>query len=121
MKIKRLLNQKAVYWASAEDDGYGGKAFTPGIEIDVRWEDKIDWFTNADGNEVLSDSSIFSDQELNAGGYLFLGTLDDLSSSECGDDPSLEHNAYEIKKVEKIPNIKGNQFFSSAFLSSARS
>lgn len=115
MKFTDKLNQTAVYWASPVDDGYGGKTFDTGVEISVRWEDRNIKFIDADGEENLSRAIIYANQDFDLGGYLFLGTLNDLSSA-AGDDPTVEHDAYEIKQVLKSPSVKSDQYLRKVYL-----
>ena len=113
MKIK--LKQNAVYWAPGVSDGEGGTAFTQGVEIKCRWEDKQVNYVSDKGETEVSRSIVFTDRDVFLKGYLFLGLLQDLTSS-AGEDPTEEHDAYEIKSFNKIPSVKGNKFERTAVL-----
>ena len=41
---KRAMKQKAMYWAPLELDDYGKPTYSDPIEIDCRWEDKVEEF-----------------------------------------------------------------------------
>jgi len=116
MNISRLLNQTAVYWASPVPDGRGGNTFTAGVEVDCRWEDKaVRFIDGQSGEEVLSRSRVFLGQDVDLGGYLFLGELDDLTSA-AGEDPTEEAEAYMIRSNERMPDVKGQIRLRTAML-----
>jgi len=99
--IQSVCVQTAVYWGNPQSDGYGGKIFDTPVEIPVRWDVKNELIMDNEGNQVVSNAEILITQDLDIGGYLYLGTLYDLSS-----DPSNplteEVKVYEIKQFSKI-------------------
>jgi hypothetical protein len=103
--LTRNLKQTAVYWASPTPDGFGGATFTTGAEIACRWEDKDELFVDRAGQEVRSHAMVYVGQDLDDGGYLYLGDLDDLSSAEEA-DPLTVTGAYEIRSFQKSPRLK---------------
>jgi len=115
MDFSRLLNQTAVYWAPGASDGEGGLSFTAGVEIDCRWEDKQIKYLDIQGETQVSQSVIWTDQDVSLKGYLFFGDLDDLNSAAEA-DPTEEDDAYEIKSFNKIPSVDGAQFERTAIL-----
>ena len=82
----------------------------------VRWENRQELFIDPSGNETLSKAVVYLDQEVDLGGYLYLGTLDDFSSSEPTPRDSDAINAKEIRSVRKSFNIKGGSFLFKAWL-----
>lgn len=117
-KSKRFtgpLNQTAVYWANPTSTGMMDKTFTGGVEIDCRWEDKADTFTDPTGEEATSTAVVVVAQDLDLGGYLYLGELTDLSSSEAA-DPLEVDDAKVIRGVEKVPIRDASDFFRRVFL-----
>lgn len=109
------LKQTAVYWGTPVSTGAGGRTFADAVELDVRWEERHDMFIDAQGQEKQSSAVVFVDQDVDIGGYLFLGDLDDLSSGEEG-DPMTVSGAYEIRQFDKIPDSKGTSFLRKAWL-----
>lgn len=112
---RQQLKQTAVYWSSPTPDGYGGFSFSDPEEIKVRWEDTTEVFIDFDGNEAVSSSVIFCESDLDKGGYLYLGDLDDLSSSEEGDPQSVT-GARPIRGFAKTPDMRGRKYTRRAWL-----
>lgn len=106
----QMLKQDAVYWANPTDDGYGGKTFDSPVELKVRWETKQQLFVDAQGQERRSTAVVFSSAELDLDGYLFLGTLDDLSSAE-EDDPTQVDGAFLIRAREGMTGTRGGNLW----------
>jgi hypothetical protein len=111
--LKRMLNQKAVYWGTPAGDGYGGFTFADPVELDCRWEDKTELFVSPAGEETPSQAVVYLPQDVDVGGYLFLGALDDINSDQ---DPQGQDGAYRIKQVYKTPDIKGKDFLRKVWL-----
>lgn len=112
---ERNLNQTAVYWGSPAPDGYGGYTFAEAVEIDCRWVDTTEMIMDAKGENVVSRASVQVAQDLDVDGMLFLGTLNDLDSSQ-EEDPTTIPTAYRIKRFDKTPTIRGNSFYRAAYL-----
>lgn len=111
----RNLNQTAVYWASPIKDGYGGYTWSDPVEIDCRWVNSTRLITASNGEEIVCRAEVQVKQDLDEQGMLYLGDLDDLDSSEEA-DPRTISVAYQIKRFDKVPTIKGNKFFRKAYL-----
>jgi hypothetical protein len=113
--IRRRLNQKAAYWGNPQEDGYGGKLYDDPIEIDCRWEDTNQIILMANGEELLSRAIVFTEQDLEENGLLYLGTLDDLLSSSGDSSGDVELTKVEgvhiIKRYEKIPSLRSDSDF----------
>lgn len=109
------LKQTAVYWGSPQSDGAGGRTFDDPVELSVRWEQRQELFIDASGQESTSKAVVYLGQDVDIGGYLYLGDLDGLSSAEEG-DPLTVGGAYEIRGFEKTPDIKADQFLRKAWL-----
>lgn len=114
----RNLNQTAVYWGSPTDDGYGGFAYADPVEVSCRWVDSTRVVTDRTGKEIVCRAEVQVSQDLDEQGMLYLGTLDDLDSSEEADPMALESGrmAYEIKRFDKVPSMKGTHYFRMAYL-----
>jgi len=109
--IARMCTQTAVYWGTPVADGYGGKDFADPVEISCRWENTTEKIMNSNGEEVVSRAQVFTTQDVDELGYLFLGDLDDLNSAEEA-DPMSADGAYEIKRFDKTPAMRSTTEFS---------
>ena len=109
------LNQKAVYWGTPVTDGYGKLTFSVPVEIDVRWEDKMELFLTFNGKEKLSQAVIYSETDMDIDGYLYLGLLSELSTAEKT-NPLLEVTAYPIKQFKKSPDLTGSIYVRKTWL-----
>lgn len=110
------LKQTAVYWANPQSDGFGGRTFDDPIEISVRWEDRQELFIDASGQEKTSQAVVYLAQDVNLGGYLYLGSLSDLSSAEEGDPLTNGVASYEIRGFRKVPDIRGERSLRKVWL-----
>jgi len=108
------LNQKVVYWGSPVTDGYGKLTFADPIEIDVRWEAKMELFLSFNGKEELSQAIIYSDTEMEIDGYLMLGELTDLIGLTS--DPMAQVAACPIKQFKKSPDLTGSTYVRKTWL-----
>lgn len=116
--IIRSLKQTAVYWGAPVDDGYGGYAFDDPVEIICRWENKNEVFTDKAGNELTARSIVYSDQDVDNEGFLYLGTLDDFDSTDDITDPVTIETAYQIKRFDNLPAHRSTtEFIKKVFLS----
>ena len=113
--IARFCVQTAVYWGTPVADGYGGKTFADPVEISCRWEDRVEKIstitTSKLGEEIISKAQVFTTQDVEELGWLFLGDLDDLDSDEEA-DPMTVDGAYEIKRFDKTPAMRSTTEFS---------
>ena len=107
--------QKCVYWGSPTNDGWGGRTYGDPVELDCRWEDKREKFTNMKGEEHVSSAVVYLGQDVVVNGYLYLGTLASLSSAEEG-NPEAVTGTYLVQAYGKIPNIKGTDYERTAWL-----
>ena len=106
---ERGLTQTAVYWGTPTSDGYGGFTFADPVEIDCRWYDSTRLFVDDKGKEAVSQARVQVKQDLDKDGMLYLGTLDDLDSTEEA-DPRTVDGAYPILRFDKSITIKGKYF-----------
>ena len=115
LMLENQLKQAAVFWGNPRSDGYGGRTFDDPVEIDVRWADRQEMFVDTQKREQISRAVVHTATDLVVGGYLYLGTLADLSSAEEGDPLSISA-AYEIRAFSKTPNIRADQFVRKVWL-----
>ena len=118
--LTKMLKQTCVYWApgSMETGGrdfndYGSPMYASPVELSCRWEDRASEYINRDGVSMYSKSIVYVGIDVEVGGVLFLGTLDDIVDS---DEPKKNDNAWEIQGFDKIPNLRGAKFVRKAYL-----
>lgn len=107
--ITKNLRQDCVYWGNPSADGFGGNTFDTYVAFKCRWEDRIVKFIDANGEEAISKAVIFLPQDVDLGGWLFLGVLGDISVANQ-DAPQNVAGAHEIRARYKIPNIKATEY-----------
>jgi len=113
----RSCVQTAVYWGTPVKDGYGGFTFASPVEIPCRWEDRIGQFTSRGGEQIYTKATIYVLQDLDDSGYLFLGTLADISGEDDAGAPKDIVNAFEIKRFDKLPALMDTtKFVRKAYL-----
>jgi len=122
--IARRCTQTAVYWGNPQPDGYGGYTFDDPVEINCRWEDvtvMIADQTGASKEEIEARSVVYVTEDLDIGGMLYLGTLDDLTSTEEASPINIERGVYVIRRFGKIPSLSGdNNYLRKAYLTQWR-
>ncbi len=118
--ISRMRKQTAVYWAleGSESGGnnydeFGQPQYTEPIEISVRWESRTAEFLDAQGTRVLSNAIVYVDQDVDITGVLMLGELVDITDE---DNPKENDDTWEIRRFEKLPNLKNNEILRTVFL-----
>jgi len=111
--IKKMRKQTAVYWPFISLDQLGGGNFGAAVQISVRWEDVSEEFLDKDGKRQMSNAKVYVDRDTPVGGVLMLGTTGDIT-----DAVNIKENdgAWEIRKFEKLPDLKAKEFLRTAFL-----
>jgi hypothetical protein len=113
--IKSKSKNTAVYFGTPVNDGRGKYTFSVVEEISVRWEDETENFAKdsrsriqigKDGKEFRPNSTVYTSNVPTGGwnldGYLYLGSLGDLSSAT---DPYSIEGAYEIKQINVTSSL----------------
>jgi len=113
--LSEALNQTAVFWGSPTKDGNGKLSFSDPIEIDVRWEDKMELFLNLEGKQELSQAIIYSETDMEIDSYLYLGELTDLSTGEKAEPITLE-SSHPVKQFKKTVDIGGTIYVRKTWL-----
>lgn len=108
--ISSVCVQTAVYWGNPQPDGYGGRDYDDPTEISCRWDGSTKRITNNQGEEIVSRAEILVTQDLDDDGMLYLGTLDDLDTSQQNDPESVSR-AYRIQKIDKNPLFRSTSEF----------
>ena len=101
--LTRMYKQTVVYWGAPTLDGFSNKTFADPIELSARYERVDELVKGPDGEELLSKARVWVPQEVDEGGYIYLGTLDDLDSNP--DDPKTIEGADEILSFRKMPQV----------------
>lgn len=109
------LNQTAVYWAIAGNNGTGGYTWATAIEVSCRWIEGNDLKIGTNGKEFLSTASVQVAQDLVLDSRLYLGTLASLSTAEKA-NPRLVKRAFPIRVFEKTPRMTVNEYYREVFL-----
>lgn len=107
------LNQIAVYWERLIPDGLGGYTWEDPVELACRWEEVVELYTDANGQERRSQAKVFLDQDIKVGDYLALMDLDDITSSSL---PGNTKEAFQIRRFDKVPDLSGTEFLRRAWL-----
>ena len=103
--LKKYCKQIAVYWGAGSVDGFGVVTYGAPIEVFVRWSEKMDLFIDSDGEQKTSRSVVLVLQDTDINGFLYLGSLPDLSDSEKV-DPNTLSSARKIKAKTEVPNLR---------------
>jgi len=106
--IKKARRMICVYWEPPVNTGEEEK-FPQPTEHKCSWEDveKIRDL-KAEGKQFLSESSVLMDVITEKGGFLWLGTLDELKEANNGiiDSPLDIPGARKIEEIETIGTLK---------------
>lgn len=118
--IERLCTQTAVYWGTPVNDGYGGRTYADPVEISCRWEDREEAITmlgeDRKAIEYVTQSIVYTLQDVDKEGLLYLGDLTDLDSAE-EENPETVSGAHKIKRFDKTPALGStNDFIRKAYL-----
>jgi len=122
-----MRRQNAIYWPPAGVDGFGHKTFGPLVELiftkptgnhRVRWKDRTEEFLDATGtiqrsNAVVHVPRLPGGGEVEVGGFLWLGVRNDLTDEQV---PQNNPEAFEIRRVDKIPTFGNDQQIRKAYL-----
>ena len=112
--IKKMRKQKAVWWERQTEpqDRFGNFGFNEPVEIDCRWDDTAQEFTDSQGQLQISRSLVYVDRVMKPGDRLKLGEMD----SETPLDPLEVQDAFAIKRFDQNPNLKATEFLLTAYL-----
>lgn len=112
--------QTAVYWPPGSEetggrdfDDYGKSLFSTPVEISCRWDDVNEEILLSDGERVMSRATVIVDREVKLRGVLCLGTEAEMTDLI---NPKKNEGAYEIRRVDKNPDIDGRDTLVRAFL-----
>ena len=93
----------ATYWSTGNSlDLYGQPRFPAPAVIACRWEDKQELFVDDKGEEVVSSAVVYSDLDLDLGGFLFMG-----ESAQA--NPIGVAGARKIRGKSNVSNLRGTK------------
>ena len=116
--LRRLLTETATYWAPASTpyNSYGDQSFAAAVDLDpdtntgVRWEDRTVLFIDPmTGDEAHSHAIIYGTTAFVVGGFLYLGT-------SASSTPESVTGADRIRRVDKVPDMRGDETLYKAIL-----
>lgn len=102
--IWKHLHQDMVYWGNPQDDGEGGFTFDAPVELTGRCEFMQEIVITDDGEEKVSQAFAYLTQDVDEGGYVYLGTLED-SSLSSDPLPSNTEDSMRIIMSRPIPML----------------
>jgi hypothetical protein len=113
--LQKVCVQRAVYWGSPVPDGYGRYVFLYPTELlpptnGVRWEDTTELLVDAKGEQFVTKAKIMVCQDLDVGGYIYLGEFSDIPY-EGYTDPTVVKGAYQIRRFDKVPTFRSTSEF----------
>jgi hypothetical protein len=115
-----MRKQTAVYWppGSTETGGqdydeYAKPLYGQMVQIACRWEDVNEEFVGPDGERDTTRSIVYTDRDVAVRGVLMLGVLGDVTDP---DDPKSNVNAWEIRRFDKLPNLRNTEVLRKAYL-----
>jgi len=110
-----MLKQTCVYWAPNDVpfDDYGQPQYANAVELKCRWEDVAEEFIGPRGTTEMSRSIVYVESDVEPGGVLLLGEIE---SSTDQITPKNNAGAWEIRKFDKLPNLKATEFLRTAYL-----
>lgn len=121
-----MRKQAAIYWPPATVDDYGAPTQGALVELvldgadnyRVRWEDKNEEFLDAAGTTRRSAALVYvpalpDGGEVEVGGFLWLGVRADLLDET---DPTANEGAWEVRRVDHLPNLKATETLRTAYL-----
>lgn len=100
---KAFLNQKAVYLRATGKDPYGKRLVVAAVEIDCRWETRVEQVQDPNGNFIQSSDVVYTKIDIVEGSLMWLGELKDFVQPYSG-------LIREVLKFRKIPDLKGRRF-----------
>ncbi len=105
----RLLKQTCTYWEPGVPDASGNYIYTAPVSIACHWEDKQEEYIASDGAKKISQSIVTVGQDLQTGGYLFLGI-------SAATSPGEVEGAHLIQAFAKVPGVSAKEFERTAWL-----
>jgi len=110
--ITKAMKQTAVYWGPPVEDGDGGWTFPDPVEISCRWDSVEGKVVDPKTHDVLNNSSVMVDRDVEVNGYLYFGALSEVT----GLSPETVVGAHKIVGFQKNPDLRAREFLRTATL-----
>lgn len=103
------MNESATYWRPPIRDAFDVQTFSAPVEVAVRWEYKAVMFRDPNGQEAVSNAVVYTAQQVEIGGYLFLGV-------SAAADPRSVVGAAEIRQIGRTMSLRATKRLNKAML-----
>ena len=120
--ITRMRKQRCAYWAPLhEDDPFGRPLYDTPVELTCRWEDVIEIFMDARGNQTVSNAKVYVELDVEVDGYLRLlaeeeGSVEREEIEDMEDVPTDNEGVMLIRRFDKLPNLRLTEYLRTAYL-----
>ena len=104
------LNETITHWPNAGSDGYGGFTWGTPVTMNGRWSLTQVLFKTPTGVELLSNSIVYTEDDIAVGDYLALG---DLTTTA---DPTTTALTWEVKQFTRNTDLQNLESLRKAFL-----
>lgn len=104
------LTQVATYWGVPVIDSYGTRQFVAPVLIKCRWEDRIGFSIQKEGETIQSKAIVYPATKVEVGGYLMQG--DQTATA----NPQDLKDAYIIQTYGEVPSVNGRTVLRKAVL-----
>lgn len=111
MSVESFINRvkqrdSAVYWSLADPPTLadGSPSYQAPLSIEVIWREDQRVVKDFYEKEFISRANIYTGDDLEEQGMLYHGSLSDLSAEQKV-DPRLVPEAYEIRRIMKVPSL----------------
>jgi len=108
----RALKQTATYWAPPIKDAWGAQTYPSPATMRAYWKEAKESATPLEGVERISKAIVLLENDVDADGFLYLGTL----SAGSTQSPRNVPGASRIQQVEKRPTMRQDIVVYIAFL-----
>jgi len=99
-----LLNQTLVYWPPAARNEFGKATYGTPVQLSCHWEQEQVEIKDAEGNNFISTATIFLDQEVLRGGWVWEGLLADAPANPITPVP-----LQQIKQCRRVPDVDNTE------------
>ena len=109
--IRKNLVQILVYWGNPVSGTYGKISFDSPVEIIGRYEMKNEIVVTHEGEEKVAGGHAILNQDIDVGGYLYVGALDDSIMPSDPDDPREIDDTMRIIVKAQYPRLGSTSEF----------
>lgn len=120
--IDTMRKADAVYWPVIKNelggiisDANGNPRFDIARQIKVYWMQSSELLDVGGGQAKMSKGRVYTGEDIDEGGMMFLGTLDDVPPGRI-DSPREIQKASQVIRFDKVATIKGDQWVRVAYV-----